>query len=174
LTAVADGTHNQAVRGEPSRTLARWREKREVLPSQPGVSQRATALSLWRRVSFSLSAGVRAALVLDLGFGAISRLDSLGDRSPGLYNDQASYGLDALTVLAGETPIYSPANNGREPLFIYLLARSIAFFGRTPIALRLPSAILGTVTLAATYVLGRLLFGRRAGLLTAAIAAASF
>lgn len=113
------------------------------------------------------------ALLIILLFGAWTRLYQLETLPPGLYTDEAYYALDALEVLAGARPIYFPANNGREPLFIYLLSFSIEIFGRTPYAVRLPAALLGLLNVLAAYALGRALFGRRVGLLMAALTAGS-
>jgi 4-amino-4-deoxy-L-arabinose transferase-like glycosyltransferase len=108
------------------------------------------------------------------GLGAALRLAALGSVPVGLYQDEAFNGLDALRVLAGEHPLYFPANNGREPLFIYLASASIAWLGRTPLAVRLPAALLGTLTIPISAALGVSLFNRRVGILTAALAAFSF
>lgn len=97
------------------------------------------------------------------------RLYMLGAWPPGLYHDEAYYGLDALRVLAGDRSIYFAANHGREPLFIYLASISLGLLGNTTFALRLTSAIIGTLTIPATYWMARELFNRRIGLLAAAI-----
>lgn len=89
------------------------------------------------------------------------------DQVPGLYHDEAYNGLDALRVLAGEHPIWFEANNGREPLFIYLVAVAIRLCGRTPAAIRLVSATLGTLTVVATYLMAREMFGWRVAWLAA-------
>ncbi len=96
--------------------------------------------------------------------GAWVRLHALPTLPPGLYADEAYYGLDALSVLRGEWQVYFPANNGREPLFIYQLAASVAVFGPSAWAVRLVAAFNGVVTLAALYALGRAWFGRRVAL----------
>jgi len=98
-------------------------------------------------------------------------LPALGAAPPGLYHDEAFYGLDAQGVLSGNWQIYFPANHGREPLFIYLVAVSIGLLGPTPLAVRLPAAVIGALTIPATYWMTRQLWGRRAGLLAAAIMA---
>jgi 4-amino-4-deoxy-L-arabinose transferase-like glycosyltransferase len=102
---------------------------------------------------------------------ACTRFYALGSVPPGLYHDEAFNGLDALGVLAGTRPLFFEANNGREPLFIYLIAPSIAFLGRSPLAIRLVSALLGTLTIPAAYLMAEALFERRVGLLTAAVTA---
>lgn len=105
---------------------------------------------------------------------AALRFPALGQAPPGLYQDEAWNGLDALQVLQGERPLYFAANNGREPLFIYLVALAVGAFGPSPVAIRLVAAILGTLTIPATYALGRTWFNRRVGLLAAAILAITF
>lgn len=99
------------------------------------------------------------------------RLPSPERALPGLYRDEAYYGLDAAQVLAGHPRLYFPANNGREPLFIYLVAAFEAILGRTPAAVRLPSAFVGTVFVAAIYALGAALFRPRVGWAAAALVA---
>ncbi len=105
-----------------------------------------------------------------MALAAALRFWALGSIPPGLYHDEAFNGLDALGVLKGERPIFFEANNGREPLFIYLVALSVAFLGRSPGAIRIVAAVLGTLTIPATYLMAKALFNRRIGLLSAAIA----
>ena len=106
--------------------------------------------------------------------GAALRLYLVGDLPPGLYRDEGFYGLDALNVLRGHFALYFAANNGREGMFMYLLAPAIALFGRTPEALRLVSALVGTAIIIAIYFAGRNLFSQRIGVLSAAILAVTF
>ncbi len=106
--------------------------------------------------------------------GALLRLYALHALPPGLYQDEAVEGFDALRVLRGEFPIYFESNNGREPAFMYLLAAGITFMGRTPLALRAISALAGTVAIPITYQAVRVLFGRRTALLAAFIFATTF
>jgi 4-amino-4-deoxy-L-arabinose transferase-like glycosyltransferase len=124
-----------------------------------------------RNVSFWKGRGLVLALLL---LGAALRLGAVGQVPPGLYHDEAQHGLDALEVLAGHRPLYFEANNGREPLFVYLVAAGVAALGRTPLAVRLPAAFVGVLTLAATYDLARVLWGRRVGRWALAVLAATF
>jgi 4-amino-4-deoxy-L-arabinose transferase-like glycosyltransferase len=110
-------------------------------------------------------------VVMLTGLAALLRFSALAALPPGLYRDEAYNGLDALGVLQGHIPLFFEANNGREPLYIYLLAASVALLGPSPGALRLVSAVLGTLTVPATYLLGRELFNRRAGMIAAALVA---
>ncbi|MER3513588.1 MAG: hypothetical protein C4310_03650, partial [Chloroflexota bacterium] len=105
---------------------------------------------------------------------AALRFPALGQAPPGLYQDEAWNGLDALQVLQGARPLYFAANNGREPLFIYLVALAVGALGPSPAAIRLVAAVLGTLTIPATYALGRTWFNRRVGWLAAAILAITF
>lgn len=103
--------------------------------------------------------------------GAAMRFYRLGAFPPGLYHDEAINGLDALRVLEGERPVFFEANNGREPFFLYSQALSLLVLGRTPFAVRLPAAILGTLVIPATFLMARALFGRRVGAWSAALIA---
>ena len=105
---------------------------------------------------------------------AMLRLYALDRLPPGLYHDEAYNGLDALNVLRGQHPIFFEANNGREPWFIYLVALSVSFLGRSPLAIRLVAALLGILTVPATYWMVRELLGRREALLAALVTATTF
>jgi 4-amino-4-deoxy-L-arabinose transferase-like glycosyltransferase len=108
-------------------------------------------------------------LLLVIALATALRFWALGRIPPGLYHDEAFNGLDALGVLEGERPVFFEANNGREPLFIYLVALSVAVLGRSPGAIRIVAALLGTLTIPATYLMAKAMFNRRVGLLTAAV-----
>jgi hypothetical protein len=99
------------------------------------------------------------------------RFYKLGALPPGLYHDEAFNGMDALRVLGGERPIFFEANNGREPLFLYGMALALSVLGRTPFAVRVMAAVLGTLTVPATFLMGRALFTKRVGLWSAALLA---
>ena len=111
------------------------------------------------------------ALIAILLIAAVLRFAGLGQIPAGLYRDEAFNGLDALDVLRGQHTLYFAANNGREPVFIYLVALAVGALGRSPLALRLPAALASLLTIPATYLMARELFNRRVGLLSAAILA---
>src|SRR5262245_12098056 len=115
-----------------------------------------------------------AVLLAILALGGLLRFYQIGAVPPGLYQDEAYNGLDALDILAGSHPLYFPANNGREPFFIYLEAAGVAVFGRTPLALRFPAAVVGTLLIGATFALGAALYQVRVGLFAAAGVAITF
>lgn len=109
-------------------------------------------------------------VVLITGLAALLRLIALDKLPPGLYRDEAYNGLDALGVLGGNRPLFFTANNGREPMFVYMLAASVRLWGRTPAALRWLSALVGTFTVPAIYALGGELFDRRVAAIGAILA----
>ncbi|MCB9431761.1 MAG: glycosyltransferase family 39 protein [Ardenticatenaceae bacterium] len=102
------------------------------------------------------------------------RFYQLGTLPPGLYRDEAFNGLDAVRVLHGEHPLFFPANNGREPTYIYLVAAAIGLLGQTAVAVRLPAAVIGSLTTWVVYKLADSWFGRGVGLLTAWLWATTF
>lgn len=108
-----------------------------------------------------------ALLLLAIVTAGIYRFWQLGELPPGLYRDEAFNGMDALDVLDGQLALFFPANNGREPVYIYLTALAISFLGRSALAVRLGAALVGTLT---TWLIARLAgcwFGWRIGLLSA-------
>ncbi len=73
------------------------------------------------------------------------RLDQL---PPGLHSDEAYNGLDALS-LVGEPlwawPLFFSANNGREPLYIYLSVLPHWIWGASILSVRLVPALAGVL-----------------------------
>lgn len=134
----------------------------------------ASRRHLW--LSFTL-----LSIIMLAAFLRMWRLDSL---PPGLYHDEAYYGLDALSLLQGKTfpqfyegweqyaqdahaarpatptrfPVFFEGNYGREPLHVYLVALSIRLFGATPLAIRAVAAFAGTLAVLTTYLAARALF----------------
>jgi 4-amino-4-deoxy-L-arabinose transferase-like glycosyltransferase len=109
--------------------------------------------------------------VLVIALAGILRFWQLGDVPPGLYRDEAANGLDALDVIEGrregQSPFYFAANNGREPLYIYLTALFVAAAGQTPEAVRIGAAVVGTLTTFFVYLLAETWFDKRVGILSA-------
>jgi len=115
-------------------------------------------------VSRRLLAAVRSGTaLLPLGLLALAlavRLYRLDQVPPGLYFDEATNGVDTMTILSGRYPVFFEQTFGREPLFIYLQALSVGLLGRTAFALRLTAAVVGSATILAAYWLVRELYGR--------------
>ena len=94
------------------------------------------------------------------------RFYSLDSVPGGLMVDEAENEIDALAIIGGERPVFLPENHGREALFIYLQAVSLALLGQTDLALRIVSATLGILTIVAAYLLARRMFDSRIALLS--------
>src|SRR5690242_265069 len=99
------------------------------------------------------------------------RLDAV---PPGLSHDEAYDALNAAEILGGARPLFFESNNGREPLFMYVVALAFGAFGVGPVQLRLVSALAGTAAVGLTWLLGRAAFGRTVGWSAAALMAVAF
>lgn len=88
------------------------------------------------------------------------RVFGLWELPPGLGWDEAYYAKDAASVLNGVFLPFYPDNFGREGLFIIAAAPFVAIFGHDPMAVRLPAAFFGVLSVAAIFPLGRRLFRR--------------
>ena len=96
-----------------------------------------------------------AAVLILVCLAAFFRFHRLQEVPIGLWRDEAANGLEALRLLDGNISIFYGT---REPLFIYLVAVSVALLGRTPLAIRVVAAIVGTATIPVTYLLVKELF----------------
>lgn len=99
----------------------------------------------------------RWTLVAIVLLAAFLRLYRITDLPPGDGYDPAWYGVDALQILDGHLPVYLPTNIGREVLFSYLVALTVAIVGVGPHAVHLAAAIVGVLTVPATYLVGEAL-----------------
>jgi 4-amino-4-deoxy-L-arabinose transferase-like glycosyltransferase len=106
--------------------------------------------SMWTRWDWIILASVTAV-------GAALRFYQLGDLPPGFQFDEAFNAIDAQQVLAGNFPLFLPANGGREVLYTYWQATLGALFGLNVYTLRLASALAGTLTIPVTYVTLRMM-----------------
>ncbi len=111
---------------------------------------------------------------------AFLRFYRLNDFPPALYLDEAWDAYDAVRVLrTGSLYVLFGGSNGREPLMIHLQALAFLLFGPNAWALRLVPAIVGTLTVPATYRAAAELFGgakrgKWVGVLAAGMLAVSF
>lgn len=113
-----------------------------------------------------------AAILLAAAFLRLYQLDVI---PPGLTHDEAAHGQDAIAILHGARPLYETVGYGREPLYDYAVALTMATLNRTDyLAARLTSAFFGLLTVAATYLCFRRMFEAPTALLTAAMLAVSF
>ena len=90
------------------------------------------------------------------------RFHRLGEFPQGLTHDEGVDGVLALGVLEGEHAIFflGPGNSGRDASTIYALALSTALFGRTLLAMHLPTAVGSAGLVFVVFWLGLLLFGK--------------
>ncbi len=112
-------------------------------------------------------------LIIALGF--FLRVYNIENAPPGVYPDEAVNGMDAIDAMRGDWQWFYPANNGREGLFMNLIALCFKLFGISVLTLRLPSIIFGTLAILGIYLLAKELFRNpRIGLIAAFLASASF
>lgn len=113
-------------------------------------------------------------LIIALGF--FLRVYNIESAPPGVYPDEAVNGEDAIRAIAtGDYQWFYPANNGREGLFMNLIALCFKFFGISILTLKLPSIIFGTLTIWGTYLVTKEIFQKeRIGLIAAFLVSVSF
>src|SRR5262245_28197800 len=115
-----------------------------------------------------------AGLALLLAIALALRLWRLDAVPPGLSHDEAYDGLNALEILRGARPLFFESNNGREPLFMYLVALAFGLLGVGAAQLRVVAALAGTVAVGLVWWLGRAGLGPRAAWGAAGLMAVSF
>lgn len=121
--------------------------------------------------------GGRLGLLGVLVVGWALRVWQLGAVPFGFHPDEGHYATDAWRVWQGWRPVFMPGNNGREPLFMYLMAPLLGLLGPTIWTARLTSAFVGVLAIAAAFTFARALPLPRPGrtaLFTAALLAVSF
>jgi hypothetical protein len=95
-----------------------------------------------------------ALLLLFVALGAFFRFWDLANIPPGVYPDEAKNANDAIdTIISGEYKLFYPENNGREGLYIWLLAVSFQLFGISIFSLKAVSALAGVLTIWGVYLL---------------------
>src|SRR5262245_30992810 len=91
-----------------------------------------------------------------------------------VFSDMRTYDYTAWQLVRGQPVSGEPGLNGYHPLSAstfyyvgctYFLAAVYAIFGHNLAAVRVTQAVVGTLTVAVTYLLGGLVFGKRQGLL---------
>jgi 4-amino-4-deoxy-L-arabinose transferase-like glycosyltransferase len=110
-----------------------------------------------------------------LALAAGLRFYHLASAPPGLFHDEAMNGNNSLENLeTGHFSVFYPENGGREGLYVNSATLFVHFLGNTSVALRLPAAIFGVLTVWGVYLLGRELFSPPIGLLASFFTATSF
>jgi 4-amino-4-deoxy-L-arabinose transferase-like glycosyltransferase len=100
-----------------------------------------------------------ASLFLITLLAIVLRFYRLTEVPPGLHFDEAFKGVMARGMLeGGPLQLFFASNQGEEPLATYLVAAVIGLVGQDAWAIRLPSAVVGSLTVPLAWWLGRGLY----------------
>jgi 4-amino-4-deoxy-L-arabinose transferase-like glycosyltransferase len=137
------------------------------------VEKKPAVKSEKRDISFKIYILLAVLIVVGALF---LRTYKLGTLPPGVYPDEAVNGIDAITANANHHwQLFYENNNGREGLFMNLIALGFSLFGISVVTLKMWSVFFGTLTVLGIIVLGEELFAsRRAGLIAGFLTATSF
>lgn len=114
-------------------------------------------------------------IVVIILIASFFRIWHLGDVPNGLYPDEAINGNSAIQALeSGDYKVFYVDNNGREGLYINLVAGSFKMFGNSVWSLRLISALAGILGVLGLYLLTRELFNKETALISSFLMAVSF
>jgi 4-amino-4-deoxy-L-arabinose transferase-like glycosyltransferase len=114
-------------------------------------------------------------LILILALAFFLRFYKLSFIPPGLYPDIAVNGTDAISSIKNHIwPVFYVTNNGREALFINLIAVSFRIFGVSVLSIRIISALFGGFTVLGLYLLVKELFNKKIALFSSFFLAVSF
>ncbi len=126
-----------------------------------------------------MSGRARTGLILAglMTLGIALRLYRLGEVPFGFHPDEGHNALDAWRIVEGWRPVFLPRNNGREPLFMYLMAGPMALLGPSIWSARLAGVVAGALMIPAQYLFVQALplpRPRRTALISAALVAITF
>ena len=102
------------------------------------------------------------AIVIIIITAAFLRFYKLGLNPPGLYWDEAAFGYNAYSILKTAHDehgrflpylAFESFGDWKLPVYFYLIVPSIAIFGLNEVAVRFPSAFLGTLTIPVFFIL---------------------
>src|SRR3954468_2243771 len=110
-----------------------------------------------------------------LAVAAALRFAALHSIPNGVWLDEALKGIEGIeSVRTGHFPIFYPANNGRQGLWVAVIGFSESVFGVNQFGLRFASALVGTLTVLFIFLLTRELFSEQVALLAAWFTATGF
>lgn len=112
-------------------------------------------------------------IILVILLAVFFRFWQIWDLPGGLFPDEAANGLDVNSILQGDLKPFYERGNGREALFFYALAASVALFGRGAWQHHAVSATFGVLAVLATYFLTKRFFAKNVALLAAFFMAVS-
>ncbi|MBN1680527.1 MAG: glycosyltransferase family 39 protein [Anaerolineae bacterium] len=142
-----------------------------------GLVPHESAVQWWRRLGSHLRSEWRIWLLVGVifSFGLVLRVAWLGDIPYIQAGDEASFATQAVAMKDDWHWRYSPFRYGiwHHPLLYHTgISLAIEAVGQTTTAARLPSAILGALTVPAVYLMGRRMVDRRIGIVAAIFMAA--
>ncbi|MGH9317238.1 MAG: glycosyltransferase family 39 protein, partial [Thermoanaerobaculia bacterium] len=160
---MPEGPPNSSTNGRSSEAGSQAAARRQLRTAQPRVLPTAVFLSL---LLILLTAGVL-------------RIVSLRDLPAGLFCDEAALGYNAWAILhhgvdenGVKLPLFLWSFTGyKNPVYLYTAMLPIGLLGLDEFSLRLTSAAFGIATVLALFLLGRALYGNKAGLAAAALLA---
>jgi hypothetical protein len=98
-------------------------------------------------------------LFATVALGFFLRFINIEHTPPGVYPDEAVNGIDAIGAInSGNYEWFYTANNGREGLFMNMVALCFQLFGVSVMSLKLPAILCGTLVVLGTYLLTKELF----------------
>lgn len=165
----------------PFSILAHYAAGEAGLMHSPVVGWAAWLLSIlmivmgaWRYKSLQI-APQRNALLIAAGFFALALLFRIfrPEEYPVEFSgNEGSAGLVGMDILAGayNNP-FASAWFSFPGLYFFIPAGSLAIFGHTLTALRIPSILAGALTVSLTYLIGRAMYGNRTATLAALLLA---
>lgn len=112
-------------------------------------------------------------LLIILVIATFFRVWKLKSMPGGLFPDEAANGLDILLIFKGQHSVFFQRGLGREALFFYLQAASVALFGISVWQMHLVSAIIGILSVIALWFLAKKLFNTRVAFLASFFMATS-
>jgi len=115
------------------------------------------------------------ALIFIIAIAVFFRFWQFDSVPPGLYQDEAMNGADALSSLENDKfSVFYTNNNGREGMIVWLDALAVKAFGTEPWVLRLFPAIAGVLAVLGLFFLTKKLFNIKIALASSFFMATSF
>ncbi len=135
--------------------------------------RRATIFS--REVSFSIAFALEVLIVAAITMlAAWLRIDGLADASPGINIDESTYAAEIHRIMGGEwIGKFSGASLGVPTLQFYITAPLFSFFESELFAMRIVSAVAGTLTIPVAHIFMRRFFPFTVVIVTTALTAFS-
>lgn len=100
-------------------------------------------------------------ILLILGFGIYFRFYQLGNIPSIMENDEGTVGIKALSVLSGGLTNMFMTYGGYGTLHFFLMALPVKIFGRTIFAIRILTAIYGSLSILFVYLLAKEMFNQK-------------